>query len=75
MRTTVDLDPSVLRALKTRAASEGKSLGRLASELLAPALAQPAERAAQPLRWTSRPMDFRIDIEDKEVVRRVLDAG
>ena len=35
MRTTIDLDPGVLRDLKARARREGKSLGRVASELLA----------------------------------------
>ncbi|MEA2605840.1 MAG: hypothetical protein QOI00_597, partial [Chloroflexota bacterium] len=34
-RTTIDLDPAVLRELRRRGAREGKSMGQVASELLA----------------------------------------
>ena len=76
MRTTIDLDPTVLRALKQRARREGKSLGRLASEVLGVALEQdgqaPAPRA---LAWVSRPMDALVDLEDSEAVRRALESA
>lgn len=39
MRTTIDLDDDILRALKRRQREERKTLGQLASELLAQALA------------------------------------
>jgi plasmid stability protein len=75
MRTTIDLDPTVLRALKRRATREGKSLGRLASEVLSVALEQdgsvPEPRA---LAWLSRPMGALVDLEDPEAVRRALDG-
>lgn len=73
-RTTVDLDPVVLRQLKERQRREGKTLGQLASELLAQALAAdvPAQRPA-PLEWISKPMDFLVDIEDKDALYAVLD--
>lgn len=51
-RTTVDLDPSVLRDLKRRAKVEGKSLGTLISQILAPVLtegSQPRVRSKIPL--------------------------
>jgi hypothetical protein len=38
---TLDLDPSMLRALKARQKRENKSLGQFVSELLAPALEAP----------------------------------
>lgn len=47
MRTTLDLDGTVLRQLKERQRHEGKSLGQLASELLAKSLAETAD-ASQP---------------------------
>ena len=76
MRTTLDLDPTVLRALKQRARREGKSLGRLASEVLGVALEQdgpaPAPRA---LAWVSRPMGALVDLEDPEAVRRALESA
>ncbi len=76
MRTTIDLDPTVLRELKQRARREGKSLGRLASEVLSAALEQevPAE-PPQPLAWSSPPMAALVDLDDAEAVRRALERS
>ena len=75
-RTTIDLDPTVLRELKRRARREGKSLGRLASEVLGAALAPEATTAAPaPLAWSARPMGARVDLEDAEAVRRALEGA
>lgn len=72
-RTTIDLDAAVLRELKRRKRSSGQSLGQLASELLAGALREPA--SVHPvLRWRSARMGARVDLDDKEAVRRALDA-
>jgi len=71
-RTTLDLDAAVLRELKRRKRSTGQSLGQLASELLAEALHEPAP-ARPALRWRSARMGARIDLEDKEAVRRATD--
>ena len=74
-RTTIDLDAAVLRALKRRKRSTGQSLGQLASELLAGALHEPAAMAQRPaLRWRSARMGARVDLDDKEAVRRAIDA-
>jgi hypothetical protein len=72
-RTTIDIDPTVLRELKKRGRREGKTLGRVVSELLTTALSRgPAEPAVE-FRWTARPMGAQLDLEDKEAVRRALD--
>lgn len=72
MRTTIDIDPGVLEALKRRQAIERKSLGVLVSELLAAALAeQPARRP--PISWPSGPLGARIDIDDKVALWAALD--
>jgi hypothetical protein len=75
-RTTLDIDASILRELKRLKKRAGKSLGELASELLAVALSRRPEprEAAKPKDWTARPMNARVDLEDKEAVRAVLDA-
>ena len=74
MRTTLDLDPSVLAELKHRRQLEGKSLGQLASELLARALAdEPA--AGPPFRFYSQPMGALIDLEDHDAVERALEGS
>jgi len=73
-RTTIDLDSGILRELKRRKRS-GQSLGQLASELLAGALGKPAAAPTRPaLRWRSARMGARVDLEDKEAVRRATDA-
>lgn len=73
-RTTLDLDASVLRELKRRARERGKSLGDVVSEIVAPALAERHRRSRPPqLRWNVAPMGRpKVDLEDKEAVRRAL---
>jgi hypothetical protein len=71
-RTTIDIDNAVLRELKKLKRREGKSLGRLVSELLAASLAEPRGDQPGPLGWTVRPMRALVDLDDKEAVRRAL---
>jgi hypothetical protein len=73
-RTTIDIDAAVLRRLKARKRREGKTLGQLASELLAGALRGEDRPVSRELEWTSRPMGARVDLEDKEAVRRALEG-
>jgi hypothetical protein len=76
-RTTVNIDASVLRQLKRRAAEEGKSLGDVISELLAPELAaESRDVRSERFRWRAASMGTpRVDLEDKEAVRRALGDG
>jgi plasmid stability protein len=71
-RTTIDIDASVLRALKLRQAESGKSLGQLASELIATAL-EDERPEPEPLAWIARPMGARVDLEDDEALARALE--
>jgi plasmid stability protein len=72
-RTTIDLDQTVLRELRRRGARDGKSMGQVASELLAQVLANPVDLPAPDFHWISadlgKPL---IDLEDPEAVRRAL---
>jgi hypothetical protein len=74
-RTTLNLDPSVLRDLKARAEKEDKSLGTVVSEIVASALSDDRRaRRPSPLRWHSAPMGpAKVDLEDKEAVRQALE--
>ncbi len=75
-RTTLNIDAPVLQDLKRLQKKAGKSLGRLASELLAQALkaAKGKDAAAPPrLVWTAKSMRARVDLADKEAVRAALD--
>jgi hypothetical protein len=74
-RTTLDLDPAILRELRRRSERQGKSMGRVASELLARAVADSADLPAPEFLWTSAPLGpALVDLEDKEAVRRALDT-
>ena len=73
-RTTLDLDPSVLRELRRRGEREGKTMGRVASEVLARGLGE-SEPERPPLSWISDDLGApRVDLEDKEAVRAILDG-
>lgn len=73
-RTTFDLDATVLADLRRRAAAEGKSMGQVASELLAVGLGDVRPPEARPLSWARKDMGrFKIDPEDKEAVWNLLD--
>jgi hypothetical protein len=75
MRTTIDLDPLVLSALKDRQQREGKTLGVLVSELLNRAMADDPGPAAD-LHWPTAAMGVPlIDIEDKDAVWDALDGN
>lgn len=73
-RTTVQIDAPLLREIKTLQKKEGRSMGRIVSQLLAEALARrkkPAE--AHEFNWISRPMQALLDLSDKEALQAVLD--
>jgi plasmid stability protein len=73
-RTTIDLDQAVLRELRRRGAREGKSIGQVASELLARAVASEPDTAASEFVWTSAPLGpALLNLEDQGAVRRILD--
>lgn len=72
-RTTIDLDPLVLRQLKERQREEGKTLGELASELLARALSDTGTSTAAPsLQWVAADLEPLVDVDDKEALAGAL---
>lgn len=75
-RTTLNLDPSVLGELRRRSKRERKSIGELASQLLARSLREGDGREAKtrPLSWVSRDLGRpAVDLEDKEGLNALLD--
>jgi hypothetical protein len=75
MRTTIDIDDPILRELKKLGKIEGKSLGRMISDLLAQALQRRKTSGPQPVRphWISRDMGARINLADSEALYAALD--
>ncbi|MGH6779002.1 MAG: hypothetical protein ACRECL_13515 [Bradyrhizobium sp.] len=75
MRTTLDIDNSILREVKALHEKEDRSMGAIVSELLAEALARRRSSHARPsFRWTSQDMRSLVDLSDKELVYAALDA-
>ena len=76
-RTTINLDAAMLRELKARSAREHRSLGDVASDLLAAALKeQPTADEPPPFRWKPADLgEYKVDIYDREALRRVLDGS
>lgn len=74
-RTTLDLDASVLKQLKRRGQRDHKSLGSVASELLARCLElDDADQPVAELQWSSWHLGVpRVDLEDKEALRAALE--
>lgn len=73
-RTTIDLDPSVVRELKRRGKLEGKSMGQVASEALADVLSRQGTADMPAFRWTSGNLGTpKVDLEDREAVQAILD--
>ncbi len=78
MRTTLDIEKPVLEELKRLQKSEKKTLGELASTLLAEALEAKRTRTDASNRpkliWTKSRMRAKVDLGDKDAVYRALDA-
>jgi len=76
-RTTIDIDAPLLKDLKRLQRREGKTLGRLISELLVQALASRSEpRSAAPVfQWRAQAMGARVDLADTDALYRVLDTA
>lgn len=75
MRTTIDIDDPILRDLKRLQQREGKSLGRLVSDLLAQSLATQRAAPAEPVRLVEQQgHGARLDLRDKDALWDALDA-
>lgn len=75
-RTTLNLDPSVMRELRLRSREERKSIGELASQLLARALSEKPPPPASTFSWVSRDLGTpAIDLEDKDALHALMDRG
>jgi len=75
MRTTVDIDDPVLNDLKKLQKKEGKSLGRLISDLLVQAIGdrKSAKAAMRSIQWISKDMGARVDVADSEAVYTAME--
>ena len=75
VRTTLDIENTILKELRALQRREGGTLGEIVSRLLAEALTQKPKRTAGAFSWTSRRMGAIVDLADKELVYRILDSA
>ena len=75
MRTTINIDDPILKEVKRLQRREGKSLGRLVSDLLAQSLAdaRKAPKSEPQFRWIAKPMGARVDLGDKDALLDAMD--
>ena len=73
MRTTLDIEDTILKELKKVQQRDGGTLGHIVSRLLAEALSSEPRPVVPPLEWVSRPMKALVDLADKEMVYAILD--
>ena len=76
MRTTIDIDDPILKEIRRLQRREGKSMGRLVSDMLARSLAESKSAAEQPtpaFHWITGPMRARVDLADKHAVLDAMD--
>lgn len=75
MRTTVDIDDPILAELKRLQKRDGRSLGRLVSDLLLQSLAQPAVVVRDPpaVPWVAQTMGAKVDLRDRDGLLDALD--
>lgn len=76
MRTTVDIDDTILNEVKELQIKEGRSMSAVVSELLADAISR-RKRPLPPskFQWKSKHMNTLVNLADKEEVYAVLDQG
>lgn len=73
-RTTIALDPGVIRGLRERARRERKSMGQVASELLSRALDEGLAESP-PFEWISHDLgEPLVDLEDSDALWAILDV-
>jgi hypothetical protein len=77
MRTTLDIDEPVLRDLRLRQKTEGKTMGRLASDLLTRVLRDDAAGKGRPpaFHWTAKAMGARLELSDREAIYDALEQA
>jgi hypothetical protein len=75
-RTTIDIDNPVLKEIKNLQKKDGRSIGKIVSQLLAEALNQHKPTAkTHRLKWASRPMGALLDLSDKDTLYKILDKS
>jgi len=76
VRTTLDLDKPVLEELKALQKKEGRTLGELASQILAEGLREKqrgwVDEAPRKFHWRSQPLGPKVNLSDKEAVYRAM---
>ncbi len=72
-RITMDIGAPILREIRALQKKEGRSVGKIVSQLLAEAIARRKLPSKAPsFTWVARPMRALVDIADKEALSAAL---
>jgi hypothetical protein len=75
-RTTIDIENPILMEVKNLQKKDGRSIGKIVSQLLGEALAQRKDKTKAPrFKWHSRRMGALVDFSDKDALYKILDRG
>jgi len=75
-RTTIDIENPILMEVKNLQKKDGRSIGKIVSQLLSEALAQRKNKPKAPrFKWYSRRMGALVDLSDKDALYKILDRG
>jgi hypothetical protein len=75
-RTTIDIDKPILVEVKNLQKKDGRSIGKIVSQLLSEALAHRKNKTVVPrFKWRSRRMGALVDLSDKDALYKILDRG
>ncbi|MEI6432993.1 MAG: hypothetical protein WCP07_12475 [bacterium] len=74
-RTTLDIDTPIRNEICRLQQKQGRPMGKIVSELLAPALAEGKQLAPVAFNWRPRPMGVGVNLNDKESLYAILDSS
>ncbi len=75
-RTTINIENSILLEVKNLQKKDGRSIGKIVSQLLSEALAHRKDEAMVPrFKWRSRRMGALVELSDKDALHKILDRG
>lgn len=76
MRTTLDLDKPILSDLRKMARKRRRSMGRVASDLLAEAFKSCEKSSSRvDFHWYGKPMKAKVDLMDREALYDAMDKA
>ena len=76
MRTTLDIEKPILADLRRLAKKRHRTMGKVASDLLAEAMKKEEQASEKPVfYWNSKKMHARVDLADRDAIYDAMDRS